>query len=85
MAIFTYRFTKENSKRISVKLLKSKYLCFCLQGESDHEYIATQGPLAETIHDFWRMVYQENSCVILMITREIERGKVKELFLKTNT
>lgn len=46
-----------------------------VKGESDHEYIATQGPLAETIHDFWRMVYQENSCVILMITREIERGK----------
>ncbi|XP_065656265.1 tyrosine-protein phosphatase non-receptor type 11 isoform X3 [Hydra vulgaris] len=46
-----------------------------IDGESEHEYIATQGCLEETIYDFWRMVYQENSRVILMVTREIEKGK----------
>lgn len=39
-------------------------------------YIATQGCLPNTIQDFWHMVYQENTRVIVMTTKEIERGKV---------
>ena len=42
-----------------------------------HYYIATQGPLPATINDFWSMVWQEDSKVIVMITNEIERGKNK--------
>uniref|UniRef100_A0A8C9TQC2 protein-tyrosine-phosphatase n=1 Tax=Scleropages formosus TaxID=113540 RepID=A0A8C9TQC2_SCLFO len=40
-------------------------------------YIATQGCLQNTVSDFWRMVYQENSHVIVMTTKEVERGKSK--------
>ncbi|XP_044007732.1 tyrosine-protein phosphatase corkscrew isoform X2 [Aphidius gifuensis] len=40
-------------------------------------YIATQGCLINTIQDFWHMVYQENTQVIVMTTKEIERGKNK--------
>ncbi|XP_034946354.1 tyrosine-protein phosphatase corkscrew-like isoform X2 [Chelonus insularis] len=40
-------------------------------------YIATQGCLPNTIQDFWHMVYQENTQVIVMTTKEIERGKNK--------
>ncbi|XP_018348240.1 PREDICTED: tyrosine-protein phosphatase corkscrew isoform X2 [Trachymyrmex septentrionalis] len=40
-------------------------------------YIATQGCLPNTIEDFWHMVYQENTRVIVMTTKEIERGKNK--------
>ena len=47
-----------------------------LQGDIEHEYIATQGCLPETVLDFWRMVYQESSCVILLVTKEMEKGKV---------
>ncbi|CAD6195292.1 unnamed protein product [Caenorhabditis auriculariae] len=36
-------------------------------------YIATQGCLEATINDFWQMVWQENSRVIVMPTRENER------------
>jgi len=39
-------------------------------------YIATQGCLPGTIADFWDMVWQENTRVIVMTTKEIERGKV---------
>uniref|UniRef100_H3ABY9 protein-tyrosine-phosphatase n=1 Tax=Latimeria chalumnae TaxID=7897 RepID=H3ABY9_LATCH len=39
-------------------------------------YIATQGCLQNTVNDFWRMVFQENSRVIVMTTKEVERGKV---------
>ena len=40
-------------------------------------YIATQGPLANTKNDFWAMVWQEGTVVIVMTTKEFERGKNK--------
>ncbi|XP_022339757.2 tyrosine-protein phosphatase non-receptor type 11-like isoform X2 [Crassostrea virginica] len=40
-------------------------------------FIATQGCLPGTVIDFWRMVWQENTRVIVMTTKEVERGKVK--------
>ncbi|XP_012232077.1 tyrosine-protein phosphatase non-receptor type 11 isoform X3 [Linepithema humile] len=40
-------------------------------------YIATQGCLPNTVQDFWHMVYQENTRVIVMTSKEIERGKNK--------
>ncbi|XP_069692133.1 tyrosine-protein phosphatase non-receptor type 11 isoform X3 [Periplaneta americana] len=40
-------------------------------------YIATQGCLPSTMADFWDMVWQENTRVIVMTTKEIERGKNK--------
>lgn len=44
--------------------------------ESKKCYIATQGPLANSVNDFWWMVRQENCHVIVMTTKEVERGKV---------
>ncbi|KAG0721364.1 Tyrosine-protein phosphatase corkscrew [Chionoecetes opilio] len=38
-------------------------------------YIATQGSLPSTLPDFWWMVWQENTRVIVMTTKEVERGK----------
>ncbi|XP_066932015.1 tyrosine-protein phosphatase non-receptor type 11-like isoform X1 [Clytia hemisphaerica] len=46
-----------------------------IDGEFSHEYIATQACLEETIVDFWRMVYSENTHVILMGMKLIEKGK----------
>ncbi|KAK4337061.1 hypothetical protein RND71_043757 [Anisodus tanguticus] len=40
-------------------------------------YIATQGPLAETITDFWRMVWDEKSSSIVMMTKLEERTRIK--------
>jgi tyrosine-protein phosphatase non-receptor type 11 len=40
-------------------------------------YIATQGCLPGTVHDFWTMVWQQWTPVIVMITNEVERGKNK--------
>ncbi|GIY72400.1 tyrosine-protein phosphatase non-receptor type 11 [Caerostris darwini] len=40
-------------------------------------YIATQGCLHNTVADFWWMAWQENTRVIVMTTKEMERGKNK--------
>lgn len=33
--------------------------------------------MEETVQDFWQMVWQENSRLIVMVTKEVERGRVK--------
>ncbi|GJJ78023.1 tyrosine-protein phosphatase 2/3 [Entomortierella parvispora] len=44
---------------------------------SERSYIATQGPLPSTFLDFWKVIWEQNSRVIVMLTREFEMGRVK--------
>ncbi|KAF9952415.1 hypothetical protein BGZ70_000609 [Mortierella alpina] len=44
---------------------------------SEKTYIATQGPLPSTFLDFWKIVWEQNSRVIVMLTREMEMGRIK--------
>lgn len=44
---------------------------------SEWSFIATQGCLPTTIEDFWIMVWQEGTQVIVMLTNEVERGRNK--------
>nr|XP_025847839.1 receptor-type tyrosine-protein phosphatase F isoform X16 [Vulpes vulpes] len=40
-------------------------------------YIATQGPLPETMGDFWRMVWEQRTATVVMMTRLEEKSRVK--------
>lgn len=41
------------------------------------EYISAQAPMTETIDDFWFMVWQQRSSIVVMLTRFVENNKMK--------
>ncbi|XP_071342220.1 receptor-type tyrosine-protein phosphatase C isoform X2 [Trachinotus anak] len=41
------------------------------------KYIAAQGPKDETVGDFWRMIWEQQSSIIVMVTRCEEGNRVK--------
>ena len=43
-------------------------------------YIVTQGPMKNTLHDFWRLCWEQNVQTIVMVTKLEERGRVRCLF-----
>jgi len=45
--------------------------------EAVRSYILTQGPLDETVTDFWAMVWQQNCKAIVMLCKTVEGGMCK--------
>ncbi|XP_029449069.1 tyrosine-protein phosphatase non-receptor type 14 isoform X2 [Rhinatrema bivittatum] len=64
--------TKENN----TGYINASHVKVIVGGEEWH-YIATQGPLPHTCHDFWQMVWEQGVNVIAMVTAEEEGGRVK--------
>ncbi|XP_030327690.1 tyrosine-protein phosphatase non-receptor type 6 isoform X2 [Strigops habroptila] len=53
--------------------------------ECTKTYIASQGCLDTTVNDFWQMVWQENTRIIVMTTREVEKGRVSSGLLMSQS
>jgi protein tyrosine phosphatase len=45
------------------------YFVYTQSLSNKNAYIVTQGPMEETVSDFWRMVWQENVKCIVMLTK----------------
>ncbi|KAF7495583.1 Tyrosine-protein phosphatase 69D [Sarcoptes scabiei] len=43
----------------------------------DRRFICAQGPIQKTVQDFWRMIYEQNSRIIVMLTGLEEQGRIK--------
>ncbi|XP_016955013.1 tyrosine-protein phosphatase non-receptor type 4 [Drosophila biarmipes] len=57
--------------------INANYVNMEIPGGAVNRYIATQGPLASTTTDFWRMVQQESSHLLVMLTTVMESGRQK--------
>ncbi|BFF98412.1 tyrosine-protein phosphatase non-receptor type 4 [Drosophila madeirensis] len=57
--------------------INANYVNMEIPGGAVNRYIATQGPLASTTTDFWRMVQQESSHLLVMLTTVMEAGRQK--------
>ncbi|RDD42450.1 Tyrosine-protein phosphatase non-receptor type 11 [Trichoplax sp. H2] len=57
--------------------INANYVFYEISRKLEKSYIATQGPLPNTVQDFWKMVWQEKSHIIIMLTKEVEKGKSK--------
>lgn len=57
--------------------INANYVNMEIPGGAVNRYIATQGPLMNTTTDFWRMVQQESSHLIVMLTTVMEAGRQK--------
>ncbi|XP_017778200.1 PREDICTED: receptor-type tyrosine-protein phosphatase epsilon-like isoform X2 [Nicrophorus vespilloides] len=50
---------------------------FLQNSKNENSYIATQCPVADSVSDFWRMVWQNEVSVVVMLTNLVENGNTK--------
>lgn len=59
-------------------VLSSKHLQMEIPASSlINRYIACQGPLPNTCPDFWQMTWEQGSSMVVMLTTQVERGRVR--------
>lgn len=66
-----------NSNETETDYINANYVNMSIPNDCVNRYIATQGPLSNTVLEFWRMVQQESSNFIVMLTTIMERGRMK--------
>ncbi|XP_048449032.1 tyrosine-protein phosphatase non-receptor type 12, partial [Rhincodon typus] len=63
------KISDQDSDYINANFIKGVY--------GPRSYIATQGPLANSVLDFWRMIWEYKVMIIVMACREFEMGRKK--------
>ncbi|KAM6970309.1 tyrosine-protein phosphatase non-receptor type 4 [Aplochiton taeniatus] len=67
-----------NANYISANYINANYINMEISASSlINRYIACQGPLPNTCSDFWQMTWEQGSSLVVMLTTQVERGRVK--------
>ena len=61
-----------------LSLFDNRILISSSQGyRKPNAFIGTQGPVPDSVPDFWRMVWEQSSATIVMVTNLEEKGRVR--------
>ncbi|KAK7503254.1 hypothetical protein BaRGS_00005519 [Batillaria attramentaria] len=80
---FLTQFNVNDHSRVKLTQLDGDDTCDYINASyipghhSKREYIATQGPMESTVHDFWRMAWEQQAKVIVMLSGLKEKNLVK--------
>lgn len=66
-----------NTGDLDTDYINGNYVNMNIPNDCVNRYIATQGPLQNTVLEYWRMVQQESSNFIVMLTTIMERSRMK--------
>ncbi len=72
--IFPYDYTRVKIKQSDDDYFNASYIS---SKQSKQKYIATQGPLPDTIEDFWKVIFEQKIKCIINLTAENEGGLIK--------
>lgn len=79
--IFLYEHSRVKLRDFETKqecdYINASYLTSIGKDSKKTKYIATQGPLTETVGDFWKCVVNEKVPLIISLTKETENGVMK--------
>jgi hypothetical protein len=78
--VFVFTFSGEwLQPKNSVYVLNMWFYSLFIQGYRQRgAFIATQGPLQDTVDDFWRMLMEQNSNIVVMMSQLHEGEWVRE-------
>lgn len=76
-------YTPADQWRVALKDERPDYIhaSFGCDYRQKQAFIIAQAPLEETCRDFWKMVYERECGVIVMLSGLVEGGRVRKIYI----
>lgn len=75
--IVAYDKNRVKIQEPSQHTFKTDYINASHVNGATNKYIATQGPVPDSMAAFWQMIWEQNVSLVVMVTSEVEGGKLK--------